>query len=291
MLNANDPSHDESTYFVDSASAAEIARLINQDALITSGMGGLLTSIPDISTLHTILDLACGPGGWSIEVAFHYPDKQIQGIDINQTMMDYANAKARVQNLSNVSFRQMDVLGPLDFDDNTFDLVNSRFISGFMFPATWHSLLQEVLRVVRPGGLLRFTEGDDWGITSSAAFEHIMSWSIQALQASMQSFFPAGRHIGITAMLPRLFHEAGCINIQKQWHVIDYSYGTAAYEGFCNNWRVFFQLLRPFLIKWKVATGHEFDVLYNQMLVEMYDPLFQATGFFLTVVGEKPRAE
>jgi len=60
---------DENNYFIDAESATEMTRLINQDRLFTENMGGLFPERNDVSSMHDILDIACGPGGWVLEVA------------------------------------------------------------------------------------------------------------------------------------------------------------------------------------------------------------------------------
>lgn len=58
------------SYFFDPESPAEMARLINLDQFITRNMGGPLTGITDPSSLSTVVDLACGPDGWVLDIAF-----------------------------------------------------------------------------------------------------------------------------------------------------------------------------------------------------------------------------
>src|SRR5947207_7899921 len=65
-----DSSEGQSSYFIDAENAAEMARLIDQDHIITKGMGGLFAAIPDLSRISRALDLGCGPGEWALEVAF-----------------------------------------------------------------------------------------------------------------------------------------------------------------------------------------------------------------------------
>ncbi len=43
-----------------------MARLTQQDRLLTKGMGGLFLEREDIAGKDTILDIACGPGGWAL---------------------------------------------------------------------------------------------------------------------------------------------------------------------------------------------------------------------------------
>jgi tRNA G46 methylase TrmB len=49
------------------------ARLMIQDRLLTKGMGGLFPERADLSNLHRILDIGCGPGAWALDMADAYP--------------------------------------------------------------------------------------------------------------------------------------------------------------------------------------------------------------------------
>src|SRR5579859_8069905 len=117
----------DNTYVIDPESAAEMVRLLQQDQLMTTGMGGIFPEI-ELDGVQQVLDLACGPGGWALDVAYNYSDMEVVGVDISERMIAYATVQAQVQQRNNVSFRVMDILQPLDFPDASFDLVNARFI-------------------------------------------------------------------------------------------------------------------------------------------------------------------
>src|SRR2546421_12759657 len=116
----------DSVYFNDPENVAEMARLLGQDHYITKGMGGLLSERLDLSGIQRILDVACGPGGWALEVASTYPNIEVVGIDVSRAMIGYANTQARVQGLDNASFQVMDIQKPLNIPDGSFELVNAR---------------------------------------------------------------------------------------------------------------------------------------------------------------------
>src|SRR5260370_27946624 len=161
----DNPQSRKGDYFSDTESAAEKARLLHQDRLITKGMNGVLSGLEDISSMRDILDIACGPGGWVLDVALEYPAIEVMGIDISQQMIDYANTQAQAQGFNNASFSVMDVTRLLDFPDNSFDLVNARFL-GFLPKVAWPKLVQECLRITRPAGLIRRTRGE-WAVPHS----------------------------------------------------------------------------------------------------------------------------
>ena len=277
----------ENTYVIDAESAAEMTRLLQQDRLITTLLGGLLPERSDLSHIRNVLDIACGPGGWAQEVAFAHPEMQVVGIDISRRMIEYARAMAQVQGLSNVTFRIMDVLKPLDFPDNSFDLVNSRLIFGFMPPAAWPALMKECMRVTRLGGIIRLTECES-DITTSPATQRLTGMVTHGLQLAGRSFSPDGRHFGIIPMLGHFLEEAGCHSIQKKVYLLDWSAGMEAHESTYHDLQFLLKLLEPFLIKMGLTTEEEFESLYQSALVEMQANNFCAVTIFLSAWGEKP---
>jgi ubiquinone/menaquinone biosynthesis C-methylase UbiE len=286
-MQAADQPTGESTYVIDAESSAEMARLLNQDQLITSCQGGLLPERPDFAHIHRVLDLACGPGGWAQEVGFTHPEIEVVGIDISRTMIEYARGMAKAQGLSNVTFRVMDARKPLDFPDHAFDLVNARLIFGFMPPAAWPALMQECMRVTRSGGIIRLTECES-DITNSAATQRLTGMVTHALQLAGRSFSPDGRHFGIIPMLGHFLREAGCQSIQQRAYALDWSAGMEANASTRFDLQFLLKLLEPFLVKMQLVTEEEFDPLYQMALEEMQSDNFCAMTLFLSVLGEKP---
>jgi ubiquinone/menaquinone biosynthesis C-methylase UbiE len=283
-----DQPQEESTYVMDAESATEMARLLNQDRLMTQGMGGLFVErADDLSDIHDVLDIGCGPGGWVQDVAFTYPHINVTGIDISKQMIDYASAYARVQHLKNASFRVMDALKPLDFPDNSFDLVNARFIVGFTPKTSWPALLQECKRILRPGGIFRLTESEG-GFSTSQACNDLSIWLFMLLKRIGFTFSPDGRSIGIMLAMRRLLREAGFENIQKMAHVTETAPGLEGYSMGVNNIKVTFQTLMPTLVKMGITTPEEFERVYDTALRDVLADDFCALGFFVTMWGQKP---
>ncbi len=271
----------ENSYVIDPENAAEMARLINQDQIVTAAMGGIFPPDLDGAALTSVLDLACGPGGWAQELAFRYPRIQVTGVDISQQMILYARAQARVQGLDNAHFLVMDVTRPLALPDASFDLVNARFTMAFVRQAeVWQAMIGEMVRVTRPGGIIRLTEGDDLGRTSSPAFQQLMDLAIQAGQKE-------GRTIS-ASRIGHLLLKAGCQQLQERWSSVDYSAGTRAYGEMVHNCQVWATLIQPYLLKMQVATPEHIEALHQQMLIDMLSDDFTGTWRFLSVWGKKP---
>jgi SAM-dependent methyltransferase len=285
-----EPGGKQNSYVMDAESAAEMGRLMRLDAEVTECMGGLFPQYPDLAGVRRTLDVACGPGAWVNEMAYQYQDMQVTGIDISQIMIRYAQEMARVQRLENAHFQVMDATQPLAFPDGSFDLVNARFLFGFMSKAAWPRTVREFVRVTRPGGIIRLTEIDSLCLSNSQALEKLNHLFARSFFVTGRSFSPyaQAQHIGLTLMLPAFLMEAGCQDIRQQPYAIDFSAGAKAHLSHYENFKVGFKLFQPFLVQAGVTTQEELDQLYEQMLADMLSEHFRGVLYFLCVWGTKP---
>jgi ubiquinone/menaquinone biosynthesis C-methylase UbiE len=269
----------------DRSSNPEMIRLMIQDTLFTVGMGGPLSEQTDPASLHRVLDIGCGTGGWILEAARLYPHMNLTGIDISWRMIEYARAEAQARKLTDgVEFLVMDALHPLKFPDASFDLVNMRSGGSFLLVRDWSRLLSELLRVTCPGGVVRLTES---GMiqTTSPVFNHIFQMGVCASYRSGHS--PTEEKMGIMHELPHLLSESGCQQVQTKAFTLEFIAGTVGGQNFYQNMMFGFQTMLPFLQKWGCAS-EDYDALREQALIEMQQPDFRATWEFLTAWGTKP---
>jgi ubiquinone/menaquinone biosynthesis C-methylase UbiE len=273
-------------YALDAENAAEMARLMVQDQVLTQAIGGVLPEQTDLSQVHRVLDIGCGPGGWILSLAQAYPQMHGVGIDISHLMIEYATSLATSQGLTNTQFQVMDATQPLSFPDNTFDLVNGRIFVGFLSKHQWPTLVQECARITRSGGILRLNEAE-WGFTNSTAFDTLSGFIGMAAYRAGHSFSPHGRTVGTANVLRLLLRQAGYQDIQYKVHAVDYSAGTDLHEGNVQDHLVFHKLIQPFFVQMQVATQEELDLLYTQMEAEVQAEEFCALDYYLTVWGRK----
>ena len=262
---------------------------MSQARLLNEAFGELFPASIDITRVHDILDIACGPGGWVLDMAYHYPKINITGVDISKLVVEYASTHAFATGMHNASFQVMDIMKPLDFPDSSFDFINARLLLGFMTPAAWPQLLSECHRILRPGGYLCLTECET-GQSNSPTFETLTRKSAQAMFRAGQTFSPDGYHVGLIPMLGKLVQDAGYHDIFTKAHAVDFSAGTERYEGFYQDMVAVFHLIQPFLLKWEVTTPEEVAELYQQMQIELMQPGFRTLWFYLVVCGQKPKA-
>jgi len=275
------------TYIMNPESSTEMDRLLLQDRFMTLGMGGIFSERADLEGIQAILDVGCGPGGWTLDVARAYPDRRVVGIDISTRMIAYAQAQASAQGLGNVSFMVMNALQPLEFAEGTFDLVNMRFASGYVQRTQWVPFLQNCCRVLRSGGILRLTEGEAVGSTNSFAFEKLATWIAKMIHAKGYGFSPDGSHLGMQPMSGFLLQEGGCVNIQSKAHIIDFSSGAVSHDITCQDYKILLLAMKPAFIHEGLTTEAEFDQTYEQVLEDMQLPSFRGIGIMITTWGEK----
>ena len=281
------------TYIMNSASSKEedLSRLLNLDAVVTQLLGGPFPDYPDLSQVRTVLDLGCGPGGWAFTVSTLHPNMSIIGVDKNQSLVEYARMRAQTLGLAQerVRFDTLDVTQfPWPFEDNTFDLINGRFLQSFLRVSDWPLLLHECLRVLKPGKQVRLTEAEST-ITNARHYEQLHSLLPSTLQHIGHSFALDGRNNGITHMLDTLLSNAKFSAIEHTPHFINYSVGQPAHGPFVDLIvRTFApSLLGTAVVKEQLTDSASYLHLYQRALSEFDGEDFCAGAYFLTVTGKK----
>lgn len=284
------PHQETTTYFLDAENIAEMARIELQSRVMTQGMGGtfpeLDNCLPD--ECHQVLDLCCGTGEWMRQVAHDYPDRSVTGLDSSSLMLAYARATAEETLLANVHFLQGNVLDPLPFPDHSFDLVNARFLIGVLHGERWPAFLAECVRITRPGGMIRLTEGDHAGHSNKSSCEQFGTWAISLFHMRHYGFGDDPHSAGLTSQLEPLLQRAGCQRILRRDCTLDCSHGTPLYDSQSQNWRIAYIQMQPVLVRLGIATTAEIETMYACMLKELVEPDFQATTELTTVLGYTP---
>lgn len=105
-----------------------------------------------------VLDLACGPGFTSCELAKAVGTGQVTGVDISEELLAVAHQARESEHVANVSFAAGSVY-QLDFPDNQFDFAYARFL--FQHLEQPQLALDNIRRVLKPGGILCVLDIDD----------------------------------------------------------------------------------------------------------------------------------
>jgi ubiquinone/menaquinone biosynthesis C-methylase UbiE len=275
------------TYVIqDRSNTDELARLLLQDTMITTGMGGVLPEQPDPGRFRRVLDVGCGSGGWLRETARAYASMtHLVGVDISRQMVEFARSQARAGELSGrVTFEVMDALRILEFPQHFFDLVNHRSAASWLRTWDWPRVLQEYQRVCRPGGVIRVTEINFTMESPSPAYNQLNELLLQALYRA--GYYDAPEGDAIVNQLAHLLTRSDVQDVQTRICTLEYPVGTPEWHPFFEDARSLFRAIVPFLRKW-IYVPENYEMLYQQMLQEMQQPNFVGKLKTVTAWGRR----
>jgi SAM-dependent methyltransferase len=275
-------------YFINQEWIEEMVRLNRQATLVTREMGGTLPEQQDTTPFQNVLDLACGPGEWVMQVARSNPHTQrIIGVDKSKRMIEYAIACAAAESLPGIEFQILDVTQPLTLPEASFDLINGRFLLSFMQREQWPLLLTECYRLLRPGGVLRITEQES-GFANDPVYQKYMDLWGTAWRKAGHGFAHTQSHIGVTVVLKLLMRQAGFVDPQHRPISIDISTGAAAHQEMLENFTQALNLARPFLLRLGVISQRGLNAFHKQMEALMSKDGFCAYWLLQTIWAIKP---
>ncbi len=114
--------------------------------------------LPHLLPNMHILDIGCGPGTITNDLAALVPSGSVIGIDPSEDVLQKARENASVRGVTNVSYAKGDIFH-LDFPDGTFDVVHVHQVLQHIRDPV--AALREMKRVAKRGG-----EGQGGGIVA-----------------------------------------------------------------------------------------------------------------------------
>jgi ubiquinone/menaquinone biosynthesis C-methylase UbiE len=156
------------------------------------------------------IDVGCGYGADVIELAKRLrPGGHAVGVDLSEAMITEAKRRAAATGVD-VSFQVADAVA-LPFEDDTFDISRTETVLQHLSdPAR---AVSEMARVTRPGGRVGALELDQ----ETMFLDHADMELLDTLRDFVNS---AMVQSAIGRQVPRLFIEAGLIDVQTAPHVI-----------------------------------------------------------------------
>lgn len=159
----------------------------------------------DLKKGHRVLDAGCGSGVLSKYLGKNNPDISIDACDYSELRIK--QAKQLNPENKNIRYHVSD-LNTLKFEDNTFDVVVSRFVYEYLHDPV--KTTKEICRVLKPGGTLYLIDLDGvfqnfW--TANKRFNELLS----KLNGTLDFDLFVGRK------LPSIVHQAGLNEIK--WEV------------------------------------------------------------------------
>jgi len=235
------------------------------------------THLPQILRLQgheQLLDVATGTGIAATAIAPHLPRGTVTGIDLSESMLAQARARAQRLDLGNILLHPMDMQN-LVFDDAHFDAANCSF--GLFFLPDMLGLLQHIASKVKSGGQIvacSFYEG---------AFEPNLNLFLARIQRyGVEPPAFTWKNISTEERFRALYDDAGLRNIQLQRFDIGYFLPSAEdwwriiwYAGFRG---LVAQLSAPQLLEFKQAHLAEIDALKTTQGIPLKVSVLFASG-------------
>jgi len=180
--------------------AGEIARLDVQSRAMAFDAEIMLDRI-GIGPGWRCLDLGCGPGGITDLLRARVgASGRVVGLDADSLFLDHARARARDH--ANVEFVPGNVYHT-ELPDAGFDLVHVRFVASTAGEPA--ALLQEAMRLTRPGAIVAFQEAD---IASLNCYPPLPAWD-RLKGVLEEAFVCVGADVRLGQRLYRLLRQAG----------------------------------------------------------------------------------
>ncbi|MBO0685225.1 MAG: methyltransferase domain-containing protein [Candidatus Dormibacteraeota bacterium] len=140
------PSRD-SQHYLFPRHASEVDRLDIQHYALRDVLQA--NHLAPVSAPERILDVGSGSGRWGWELAREFPGALVVGLDLVPGKPNLANRYNAVRG---------DLLQGLPFADGQFDLVHQRFLLSGIPVARWPDVVQDLVRIAKPGGWVELVE-------------------------------------------------------------------------------------------------------------------------------------
>ncbi|THV43293.1 methyltransferase domain-containing protein [Glycomyces buryatensis] len=129
--------------------------------------------LPHLKADHRILDIGCGPGTITADLAERVPNGHVTGADRAETIVDQSRNLTAERCLTNVDFTVADVHA-LEFEDDTFDIVHAHQVLQHVGDPV--QALEEMRRVTKPGGIVAARDSDYAAFTWFPGSRGLTDW-------------------------------------------------------------------------------------------------------------------
>lgn len=231
---------------------------------------------------RAILDVGTGTGRWAREIALAFPSANLIGLDLNPPPMDEQAQAGGDDMLSpNYAFVSGNILEGLLFADASFDFTHMRLLVLALPHDRWPFVVNELIRVIRPGGWVESVEAiaDERG---GPAVDQIMRW-ISAMLQRRNIDIMDGSRVGA------LLHTHGLVNVHSRRVEVPIGvYGGRVGKLMAADILNAMQALRGPMEALGLATATEFDRVFAEAKSAMNSPNVRCIAPFYVAYGQRP---
>ncbi|RKP09797.1 methyltransferase type 11 [Thamnocephalis sphaerospora] len=149
-----------------------------------------------------VLDVGCGTGIWSKEIARDHPKATVVGFDLVDVFF-------RTDAPPNCSFELGNLLEGLPYPNGRFDFVHQRLLWAGIPGSYWQEHVKELYRVTRPGGFLELADTD-------LQFHNVGDAGYRVNSILMECCSRKGLHLSTARQLDKLMRRAGFSDLQAR---------------------------------------------------------------------------
>jgi len=120
-----------------------------------------------------ILDIGAGLGHNVVPLALAFPDAEVVAVDVGAPMLRYGLARAKAMGADNITFVQADASDLSQFEDESFDWIQSTMFLHETCYETMPKIFSETYRLLKPGGIVMHVEQPQYA-DSMPLFEQAM---------------------------------------------------------------------------------------------------------------------
>jgi SAM-dependent methyltransferase len=129
----------------------EIDRLDVQHYALRAALRG--NYVAPLDRPAAILDVGSGTGQWAYDLCEQFPQALVVGLDVVPSKVERRPANYR--------YVKANVLHGLPFADDSFDYTHQRLMVTALPLTTWPRVIEDIVRVTRPGGWVELVESGD----------------------------------------------------------------------------------------------------------------------------------
>lgn len=231
----------------------ELERLHRQHLAWQPEMQDLIHTA-NLPNCQTILDLGCGPGFTTFELANNCPNSEITALDKAALYQKYLHFQIQKNKAKNVKPLHADIL-ELSQQEGLYEAAFCRWFLAFLI-ADLPAVLKNVYEKLKPGGVFAMME-----------YLTLDSFTCSPPNKSFDAYVKAWNHFywnnggdaTIGTYLPKLLEEAGFeVEIQKCVGGM-----SPAGHRWWNWWRDAFDNFAPTFVEQSLMTANDFEVLKN----------------------------
>ena len=180
--------------------------VVRQHAQRTAGEAAAFI-LPHLRPDMRLLDVGCGPGSITRGLAERLPAGQVVGLDLSRETLESARSDAAARGLMNLRYEEGSVY-ELSFSDGSFDVAYAHQVLQHLRERGL--ALSEMLRVVKPGGVVAVREVD-W---STVAYFPRDPWIDRFIEVHLRTWYRNGGEPQVGRQLRALFNAVGVASLE-----------------------------------------------------------------------------